>query len=237
MNNGLYARAGASATATAAAWANRLLLPMTKLSNTYLGFRPGSSPAARRSGKAPPSFPRPLVGRPGVDRRPRGASAGPAALVVGGFEVERQHVGRPLVLGGASPVTRSPGLLAPPTPGRGAPVLGRATVHRRTVQRAQLTEIGVGPAGRALRRLAVPGRRGADGVGADTEGTTAVVGAVTGGAVLLGALRLGRRPRPPRGLLVGLLVGGQRGVLELDGDADVAAELCGQRLGENPAHP
>src|SRR3546814_20837680 len=38
MNSGLYAFAGASATATAAAWAKRLDWPMTKLSNVYLGF-------------------------------------------------------------------------------------------------------------------------------------------------------------------------------------------------------
>src|SRR6478752_1351403 len=38
MNSGLYALAGASATATAAACANRLDLPMTKLSNVYFGL-------------------------------------------------------------------------------------------------------------------------------------------------------------------------------------------------------
>ena len=48
MNSGLYALAGASATATAAAWANRLLEPMTKVSNMYLGLsRAGSSPRPR----------------------------------------------------------------------------------------------------------------------------------------------------------------------------------------------
>src|SRR6478736_4537180 len=39
MKSGLYALAGASATATAAACANRLDCPMTKLSNVYFGFR------------------------------------------------------------------------------------------------------------------------------------------------------------------------------------------------------
>ena len=39
MNSGLYAFAGASATATAAACAKRLDWPMTKLSNVYFGFR------------------------------------------------------------------------------------------------------------------------------------------------------------------------------------------------------
>src|SRR5690606_16567087 len=38
MNNGLYARDGASATATAAAWANRFDAPMTKVSNVYFSF-------------------------------------------------------------------------------------------------------------------------------------------------------------------------------------------------------
>ena len=36
MNSGLYAFAGASATATAAACAKRLLDPMTNVSNVYL---------------------------------------------------------------------------------------------------------------------------------------------------------------------------------------------------------
>ena len=39
MKSGLYALAGASATATAAACANRLDWPMTKLSNAYFGLR------------------------------------------------------------------------------------------------------------------------------------------------------------------------------------------------------
>src|SRR2546428_6956722 len=44
MNSGLYAFAGASATATAAAWANRLLDPMTNVSNVYFGLsRAGSA--------------------------------------------------------------------------------------------------------------------------------------------------------------------------------------------------
>ena len=43
MKSGLYALAGASATATAAAWANRLLAPMTKVSKVYLGFSRVSS--------------------------------------------------------------------------------------------------------------------------------------------------------------------------------------------------
>jgi hypothetical protein len=39
----LYAFAGASATATAAACANRLLEPMTKVSKVYLGFSRASA--------------------------------------------------------------------------------------------------------------------------------------------------------------------------------------------------
>src|SRR5947209_428232 len=38
MNSGLYALAGASATATAAACAKRLLEPMTKVSKTYFSL-------------------------------------------------------------------------------------------------------------------------------------------------------------------------------------------------------
>src|SRR3954471_2621556 len=43
MSRGLYARPGASAAATAAAWANRLDEPITKLSKTYFGFSRVSS--------------------------------------------------------------------------------------------------------------------------------------------------------------------------------------------------
>jgi hypothetical protein len=39
MNSGLYALAGASATATAAAWAKRLDPPITKVSKPYFGLR------------------------------------------------------------------------------------------------------------------------------------------------------------------------------------------------------
>jgi hypothetical protein len=38
MNSGLYARAGASATATAAAWLNRFEAPMTNVSNVYFSL-------------------------------------------------------------------------------------------------------------------------------------------------------------------------------------------------------
>src|SRR6266511_4003046 len=48
MKSGLYACAGASATASAAAWAKRFDEPMTKRSNVYFGFIPPlSDPPAR----------------------------------------------------------------------------------------------------------------------------------------------------------------------------------------------
>ena len=56
MNSGLYALAGDSATATAAAWANRLDEPMTNVSNMYFGLSrlpPVSAPGSRRSSRPP----------------------------------------------------------------------------------------------------------------------------------------------------------------------------------------
>ena len=48
MNSGLYALAGDSATATAAAWANRLDEPMTNVSKVYFGLsRLPPSPGGR----------------------------------------------------------------------------------------------------------------------------------------------------------------------------------------------
>src|SRR5215470_20013971 len=47
MNSGLYALAGASATATAAAFANRLLEPMTNVSKVYFLFSRDCSPDGR----------------------------------------------------------------------------------------------------------------------------------------------------------------------------------------------
>src|SRR5215472_17263625 len=55
MNSGLYAFAGASATATAAACANRLLDPMTNVSKVYFGLslvRPGRGWPAGPAGGA-----------------------------------------------------------------------------------------------------------------------------------------------------------------------------------------
>ncbi len=50
MNSGLYALAGASATATAAACANRLDAPMTNVSKTYFSFSRAGSVAPRPCG-------------------------------------------------------------------------------------------------------------------------------------------------------------------------------------------
>ena len=62
MNSGLYAFAGDSATATAAACANRLDEPMTNVSNVYFGLsRAGSTRACRRGrsrGRRRPVHPR-----------------------------------------------------------------------------------------------------------------------------------------------------------------------------------
>src|ERR1700761_4159923 len=87
MNSGLYALAGASATATAAACANRLLEPMTKVSKRYLGFSLPASPSLTGVSEAPPG----CLGLPSSTRCPpkadsgresgtwRGPSPGPAA--------------------------------------------------------------------------------------------------------------------------------------------------------------
>ncbi len=67
MNSGLYALAGDSATATAAAWANRLDEPMTNVSNMYFGFsRLPVSPGLPRSSRCWATWPPgrlPLSGR------------------------------------------------------------------------------------------------------------------------------------------------------------------------------
>ena len=52
MNSGLYERAGPSATARAAAWANRLLEPATKVSKVYFGLSRLLSASRERSGTA-----------------------------------------------------------------------------------------------------------------------------------------------------------------------------------------
>src|SRR6185369_14510601 len=69
MNSGLYALAGDSATATAAAWANRFDEPMTNVSKVYFGLsRLPPSPAGRgRSSRwCSPTWALPsLITRPG----------------------------------------------------------------------------------------------------------------------------------------------------------------------------
>ena len=50
MTSGLYDLPGASATATAAAWAKRLDDPMTKFSKRYLGLSRASAAVPRLSG-------------------------------------------------------------------------------------------------------------------------------------------------------------------------------------------
>ena len=53
MVSGLYDLPGLSATAIAAAWANRLELPMTKVSKVYLGLSRTSASRRGRYGSAP----------------------------------------------------------------------------------------------------------------------------------------------------------------------------------------
>ena len=66
MNSGLYAFAGASATATAAAWAKRLLEPMTKVSKVYCGLsRVGSDSRRPPAPDRCPPAPRPGSEAPG----------------------------------------------------------------------------------------------------------------------------------------------------------------------------
>ena len=68
MNSGLYAFAGDSATATDAAWANRLDEPMTKVSNVYFGLS-----------RLPPVRPRASARCAGRRGRCRGSTAAAAA--------------------------------------------------------------------------------------------------------------------------------------------------------------
>ena len=52
MNSGLYDRAGISATCSAAARANWLELPLTKVSNVYRGFSPAPAMCTQPSSRA-----------------------------------------------------------------------------------------------------------------------------------------------------------------------------------------
>src|SRR3954452_9341544 len=113
MNSGLYAFAGDSATATLAAWAKRLLDPMTNVSNMYFGLSrlparpaPRSSRPRRSSGDRPG----PLSVPPGrLPRCPgcrcsvssRGGSAGRPACCGAGWAGRGCCGGGP-VLGAAS---------------------------------------------------------------------------------------------------------------------------------------
>src|SRR3954468_3326315 len=94
MNSGLYAFAGDSATATDAAWANRLDEPMTNVSNVYFGLSrlPAVSP-----GRLPRLSPRPVPGPP-----PRAGSS-------------RMFVGRPVIplSAGRAAVATPAGIAAP----------------------------------------------------------------------------------------------------------------------------
>src|SRR4051812_49030883 len=70
MNSGLYARLGSSATASAAAWANRLLSPITNCSNVIRGssaWRAGGRLAAGATPAGPTA--RRRAHRGGLDRR------------------------------------------------------------------------------------------------------------------------------------------------------------------------
>src|SRR5262247_2713915 len=93
MKSGLYALAGDSATATAAACANRFDEPMTNVSKVYFGLRrlPVSvvSPVAPRRSSRPVPMPLPTpradsstyIPRP-VEERPTGGSPGRVAVAV-----------------------------------------------------------------------------------------------------------------------------------------------------------
>ena len=83
MKSGLYACAGASATASAAAWAKRFDEPITKRSNVYFGLRPLRS-RRRGSCPSPAQVVARLLGLPALrgkrGRRP-GALAGTVSTV------------------------------------------------------------------------------------------------------------------------------------------------------------
>ena len=80
MNSGLYALAGASATATAAACAKRLDAPMTKVSKRYFGF----SRASARRDRAPARAARASGPRPA---RPVPRTAVPVAGAAGRWQL------------------------------------------------------------------------------------------------------------------------------------------------------
>ena len=79
MKSGLYACAGASATASAAAWAKRFDEPITNRSNVYFGLDPAAEPARSGAGRS-------------AARRPRrpAAAAGRAAPALGTVSCTRR---------------------------------------------------------------------------------------------------------------------------------------------------
>src|SRR3954466_9403168 len=163
---------------------------MTKLSKTYFGFRPGSSPA----GRLPPGPPPPPALLPAALGRPPPAVAAAGRRASGPrryarAQVEREDVGR-LAVVDATPVTSTgPGFLDrigdTGAPGGRAPVLGGAPIdrprHGRPIDRSQLPHLGDGQPCQVAVRLAVP-RWGPDGVGPDAEGAAPVVGPGAAGA-------------------------------------------------------
>src|ERR1035437_4754367 len=91
MNSGLYALAGASATATAAACAKRLLEPITNVSKVYLGLSRawvGRGVTAPRAGPGMVSGIAPFAGAGRVKRRGlvEGRDRAAAAVRLGGRE-------------------------------------------------------------------------------------------------------------------------------------------------------
>ena len=136
MNSGLYALAGDSATATAAAWANRLDEPMTNVSNVYFGLsRLPPSPAGRGrvlavvQAGAPA---RPSRIGPARDRSRTAVVAGAVTAGQVGLVEERRRPGR---RGGAA---RADGARPrPPTADASPARLGTGTIGDRRGRRGQ----------------------------------------------------------------------------------------------------
>src|SRR4051794_35393852 len=127
MNSGLYAFAGDSATATDAAWANRLDDPMTNVSNVYFGL---SRLPALSAGMAPRLSPRPVPGP-----TPRGGSS---RMLLGRTDMP--------VSPGRAAVATPAGMAAPHDCAGGA--AGSASSKRRSALSRAAGSNGAGP-GRA----------------------------------------------------------------------------------------
>ncbi len=99
MNSGLYAFAGDSATATAAACANRLDEPMTNVSNVYFGFSrlpPESTPGLAPGRRSSRPVPAPGRGRPGGSvKEPAPSAAARAAATPAGMAAPQPRSSRP----------------------------------------------------------------------------------------------------------------------------------------------